>query len=93
LNDRDRTHNVSAEITIENSTDAPLHLMLEPWANEHDLLPGGSMRVTLAGPDPAEIGIEVRPDGIMFWGWVRSTLDDHVNAPGAPMPGIPGRPS
>jgi hypothetical protein len=88
--ERQPARTVTADITIANVSDSPLHLILEPWANEHDVPAGGRIKLTLAGPEKADIEIEVGAAGMTVWGWVGSTLDDHINPPGPPMPPIPG---
>jgi hypothetical protein len=90
MREREPSQTVTAEITITNATDSSLHLYLEPWANEHDVPAGGRMNMALAGPDKADLEIEVGPAGLVVYGWVGSMLDDHINPPGPPAPPTPG---
>jgi len=58
---------------------------VEPWAREYDIAPGTSREFHFAGPDPADIEIEVAPAEVTIYGWVGSFLDDT----GLPVPGTP----
>jgi hypothetical protein len=90
MRQRQRAETVTAEISIANVSDSSVQLILEPWARVYDVPSEGRMKVTLVGPDKADIEIEVGPAEMTLWGWVGSTLDDHINPPGGPVPQIPG---
>jgi hypothetical protein len=67
---------VVTEITISNRSTSPLHLIVEPWAREQDVPVGGSTKLTLTGPNKADVEIEVTSARIALYGWTGSVLDD-----------------
>jgi len=82
----DSRHTVVADVTISNATTSSLHLIVEPWAEEQDVPAGGSTRVSLTGPNRADIEIQVTPSRIALFGWTGSILDDGILPPGPPVP-------
>lgn len=90
MRERQRAETVTAEISIANVSDSSVQLILEPWARVYDVPSGGRTKITLVGPDKADIEIEVGPAEMTLWGWVGSTLDDHINPLGGRVPPTPG---
>jgi len=82
-------HHVSATITLTNSGETSLNLLVEPWAREYEVPSGGTRQVALSGPGDAEIEIQIRSAGITLFGWVGSELQDNINLPGARVPPTP----
>ena len=67
---------IEATLVIDNDTDAPLTLCLEPWADEHPIPPGKKFTVSAYGPRPAMLEIEIAPGRVTLYGWAGSILDD-----------------
>jgi hypothetical protein len=82
---------VKSAIRVANVNSEPLRLRVEPWGREFDLLGGASQEIDFEGPDGGMIEVEVQPGEVVVYGWVGSTVDDHVNQPGPAVPQTPRR--
>lgn len=82
-----RTPGRRLAIRVTNPAVSAVHVRIEPWAREYDLSPGTTREFNFAGPDPADIEIEVRPTEITIYGWTGSVLDGI----GLPVPKTPQR--
>ncbi|MEA2537152.1 MAG: hypothetical protein QOF11_1386 [Chloroflexota bacterium] len=76
---RTSPHPVALDIQVRNLDNAPLRMLVEPWATEV-LIPGdGVVHLDFEGPNPASIEIHVGPSGVILYGWRGSLLDDRVD--------------
>lgn len=81
---------VKSAVRVANVSTAPLCLRLEPWGRTFDLAGGATQNLDFEGPDGGLIELEVRPGEVTVYGWVGSTVDDHVNPEtGSPVPQTP----
>jgi len=82
---------VKSAVRVANASGSPLRLRIEPWGREFDLAEGAAQVLDFAGPDGGMIEVEVRPGEITVFGWVGSTVDDHVSPNvGSAVPRTPG---
>jgi hypothetical protein len=79
----------TVHVDVINGNDAPMRLIIEPWAREYDVRPGSTSRFVFVGPAPAHLELESRSDRLAIYGWTGSTLDDGINPVGPPVPATP----
>jgi hypothetical protein len=79
----------TVHVDVINANDAPIRLIVEPWAREYDLRPGSTTRFAFDGPEPALLELASRSEGLVIYGWTGSTLDDGVDPMGPSVPGTP----
>jgi hypothetical protein len=72
---------------VKNESDQPLTVVLEPWGDEHMLVPKSSLRIYAVGPQPAHMDIVIREKYVSLWGWSGATLD--TEAPPHSRPACP----
>lgn len=79
----------TVHVDVVNSNDAPLRLIVEPWADEYTLPSRSTKHLAFDGPEPAHLEIESRSDALVIYGWTGSTLDDGIHPIGPPVPRTP----
>ena len=64
-------------IRFTNASPGRLALTIEPWGDVHEISAGTSVEVLASGPAGGVLEIEVRPEGLVVYGWTGSTVDIH----------------
>ena len=85
----------SVTVVFTNTGPDPLTIVLEPWADEHELPAGSRAELTSIGPESGQVEIELRGRYVVFYapsaGTVRLLIDGRdvdANRPG-PRPAFP----
>jgi hypothetical protein len=61
-------------VTLRNSDEASLTLHLEPWGEQHSVLPGASVRLVATAEQSGEFEVEHTARNIFVWAWPTATL-------------------
>jgi hypothetical protein len=69
---------VSFSVVVSNSSNNPVNVILEPWADEHSLPANGELLVHVEGPveDPRtdRLQIDYKEGQIVIYGWEHSSV-------------------
>jgi hypothetical protein len=64
------------DVSVTNTNDVPLTVIVEPWARELAVLGHGAARIRFEGPEPALVEIESGNVRLTIFGWEGSTISD-----------------
>jgi len=85
-------------IIVCNDQPSKIKVVIEPWGDEHDLLPVEELEITYSGPNGGLFEIESKPGQVILYGWEGSIVyvkDGSYSGlpPSVPAtpPGPPGR--
>lgn len=81
-------------LSIENSSERPLVLVLEPWGMPLELALGQHVEVTGRATQAGHLHLEHRVDALVVWGWPSSTVEVRGQSGvlfscSVPVPGVP----
>ena len=65
----------SGSVVICNRGEHAVQVILEPWLEECELMPGASARVVFHGPDGGEVIVEYYSDCIIVYGYTGSVME------------------
>jgi hypothetical protein len=64
------------DVSVTNTNDVPLTVVLEPRARELAVLGHGTARIRFEGPEPALVEIESGNERLTIYGWEGSTISN-----------------
>jgi hypothetical protein len=85
----------SVRFKITNPGPKTLALVLEPWGEIYEMIPGEKYEVVGEGPDSDTLHVEPYPDHVIVWAWTGAIIslfrDGEQISPKMPqtVPGVP----
>ena len=65
---------VHGTIVVRNYQPSKIKVIIEPWANEYDLLPVEELEIIYSGPNGGLFEIESKPGQVILYGWEGSIV-------------------
>ena len=81
-------------LTIRNTADHLINLILEPWGGVYELGPGEQLELILTGPHPRAPEVDYGRDLVVVWAWPGCSYrmfknGDELEPESAPVPPTP----